>query len=255
MNQPLTTTMRRAVAACTLLAATATPALATVLTFDSQQPTVLLGGETLTEAGFTLTALEGPFTAANGIRSASGAILQPSDPSGCAGIACPVGDGSAWYAGLNDGGLRLSRGDGHAFSIDSLDYGFLAAQPVDAGLHGQLVLNGTRLGGGTLRLALDFPGQDADGNFVFASAALAPLAGTLFSSVEFSACIFTDGACVNSLEQSAFNAAQFALDNIGTTVSPVPEPSTWFSLLAGLGVLGAMRHHRRRRAVTPHSGE
>ena len=245
MHPFMSTIGRRALAACTLLAATAAPAFADVLTFDELAPTVLLGGETLAASGFTLTALEGPYTAAHGISSASGAVLQPADPFSCEAIACPVGDGSAYYAGLNDGGLRLSRGDGRAFTLDSLDYGFLAAQPIDAALHGQLVLSGTRLGGGTLHLALDFPGQDADGNFVFSSAALAPLAGAVFSSVEFSACIFTNGACVNSLEQSAFNAAQFALDNIGTTVSPVPEPSAWLTLLAGLGVLGTVLQRRR----------
>jgi hypothetical protein len=58
--------------------------------------------------------------------------------------------------------------------------------------------------------------------------------------------VFIDGSCVNSLDQPAYNLAQFALDNIDATVSAVPEPATWMALLAGLGVLGAAARRTRR---------
>jgi hypothetical protein len=237
-----TAAARGTLAACAMLAA-ATPAHAAVLTFDDIAPTVLLGGESVGTGGFLWTALEGPYTAANGLHGASGAILDAADPGSCTALACPAGD-SRYYAGLNDGGLHLARTDGRSFSLDRLDYAFLAGTPVEPGLAGQLVLTGTRAGGGAVLLRLDFPAQVAGGTFPVGSAALLPFTGISLSSLDISACVFAEGSCVNSLEQSAFNGAQFAIDNLGTTVSPVPEPAAWMSLLGGLAVLA-----RRRKQV------
>jgi hypothetical protein len=236
MTSLLPTIARRLLAGAALLAALA-PAHADILTFDAQSPALLSGGDTLAEAGFVLTALEGPYTAANGITSLVGAVL---DAGSCADIGCPAGDGTRYYAGLNDGGVRLSRGDGRAFEFAGLDFGFVAANPL-SGTTGQLLVTGS-WGGGSTTLALDFPASDGAGNYVFAPGALSGFAGLQLTSVEIHACIFSDGTCVNSLEQSAFNEAQFALDNLNVTVSPVPEPSAWLALLAGLPLV-----LRRRR--------
>jgi hypothetical protein len=228
------------------------PAMAGVITFDGQAPVVLAGGETLSEAGFMLTALDNPYGLANGVGGLSGAILDGADPSSCDGIACPGGNAGLYYAGLNDSALRLSRADGRTFSVDSLGYAFLAARPVDPGLRGQLVETGTRADGGSATLALDFAGAAPDGTFGFSSVTLDGFGSAAFASVTFSACVFIDGSCVNSLDQPAYNLAQFALDDIGATVSPVPEPATWMALLAGLGILGAAA---RRRTVNLAQGE
>ncbi|GGY02597.1 PEP-CTERM sorting domain-containing protein [Massilia dura] len=244
MKKLLQTPVRQALFACALLATA--PAMAGVITFDSQAPVILGGGETLAESGFTLAALDNPWGIANGVNGLSGAILDGGDPSGCDGIACPAGNASLYYAGLNDSALRLSRADGRTFSVTSLDFAFLAPQPVDAGLRGQLVVSGTRADGATATLALDLPGLDANGAYAFATAALDGFNGAAFTSVTFSACVFIEGSCVNSLDQPAYNLAQFALDNIDATVSAVPEPATWMALLAGLGVLGAAVRRTRQ---------
>jgi PEP-CTERM motif len=233
----------RALAAGALLAAA--PAMAGMITFDTQAPLALAGGDTLAEAGFTLTALDNPWGLANGVSGLSGMILDGADAAACEGIACPAGNASRYYAGLNDGALRLSRDDGRAFSVTGLDFAFLAAQPVDPDLRGQLVLTGTRADGGSATLALELPGPDAAGNFGFAAATLDGWTNAAFTTVTFSACVFIEGDCVNSLDEPAFNLAQFALDNIDATVSAVPEPSTYAMLLAGLAGLGVAARRPR----------
>jgi len=237
--------VRRLLAAGLLLTAAALPAVAETLTFNNQAPAVLEGGEFLQEAGYTLTALEGPVTAAYGLHSGTGAILDPSDPFSCELISCPVGDGSRYYAVENDGGVRITENGGKSFQLKGLDFGFIAPYPVTDGVYGQLLLTAVRSGGGgSISLALDFPGQDGYGNFTFGAAALGALQGVQLSSVTLSACVFIDDAtCVNSLDQPAFNQAQFGLDNI--SVSAVPEPSVWLMLTAGLG-LGLLAWMRRR---------
>lgn len=239
-------TMRRWLAACGLAAAAvAAPLHAEVLDFEQLAPTALLGGESLLDSGYLFTALEGPFTAAYGLHSGTGAVLDPFDPGTCDVAACPGGGTGKFYAGLNDGGLQLSRADGKSFSLSGLDFAFLAPMPMTEPLSGQLLVSGTGAGGTSLALTLDFAGQDALGHFQFSSAALSAFSGIQFNQVVFSACLFIDGACVNSLDQPAFNEAQFALDNI--SVSAVPEPSTWVMLFAGLALL-AFQLARQRRA-------
>lgn len=241
-------TMRCWLAACGLAAAAmAAPLHAEVLDFEQVSATALLGGESLLHSGYVFTALEGPFTAAYGLHSGTGAVLNPYDPGTCEVMACPGGGTGKFYAGLNDGGMQLSRADGKAFSVSGLDFAFLAPVPMSEPLSGQLVVSGTRSGGGSLSLSLDFAGQDSLGSFLFSSAALNAFSDIQFSQVQFSACLFIDGACVNSLDQPAFNEAQFALDNI--TVSAVPEPSTCALLLAGLVLLSVQLARKRRAAV------
>jgi hypothetical protein len=232
-------TTRRLLAACSLLAAIA-PAGATMLTFDQQVPDVLEDGANLLESGYRLDVLNGPVAAELDLHGIAGAILNPADPYSCALVSCPSGDGSKFYAGLNDGGVRLSRADGQAFKLDHLDFAFLTPLPVDDGIYGKLVLTGMGAGGSSVTLALDLPGQDGYGNFVFASASLGSFAAAQFSSIAISACVFDeDGGCVNSWDQPAFGLANFAIDNVG--VSAVPEPSAWMLLLGGLGTVAALR--------------
>jgi hypothetical protein len=239
MKKTLTSARRLAVL-CTLLAAQCAvlaPAHADILTFDAVAPVALLGGESFLDADYRFTALEGPVTAQLGLQSGTGAVLDPNDPGTCDTAACPSGAGSHFYAGLNDGGMQLSRADGRSFSLASFDFAFLAPLPSTGDLLGQLLLTGVRSGGDSLALALDFAGRDAYGSFMFSGASLGAWSGMQFSSVAFSACVFSDGACVNSFDLPAYNEAQFALDNIGVNVSAVPEPSVMWLMAAGLGML------------------
>ncbi|WP_295997457.1 NF038120 family PEP-CTERM protein [Rugamonas sp.] len=232
----------------------AMPAHADMLTFNSQKPDVFVGGDSFTEAGYLMQVLEGPYTAANGISSTSGAILDPRDPFSCEVASCPAGDGSQYYAGLGDGGVTLSRADGKGFVLNSLQYAFLAPYAMSDGSYGKLQMSAVTMDGHAFSLSVPFLGQDGNGNFLYNTLPFnLGAGGTGLSSLTFNACFYgDDGVCVNSLDQPAYGQAQFALDNLQvSTVAAVPEPGTWGMLLAGLALVGAVSRLRRRRPSTP----
>jgi hypothetical protein len=218
--------------------------MATTIGFENSPDLPIFGaGDTYLESGYTMTVVDTP-AGAGGLL---GAIVDGSDPNRCDIIACPVGDTSRHYLGLNDGGLNVARDDQQAFKLSGLDYAFVG--PI-VGLpnqnYGKLVLTGQLQGGGTVQAAFNFPLQNAAGDYTFAHLSqLGSLGGASLTSLTINACLFgNDSQCY----YPAFNQAQFGLDNV--EVSAVPEPETYAMLLGGLGVMAMLSRRRRANAAS-----
>lgn len=233
----------------------AAPAHADTITFEAVSNVVsatlaagdslYVGGDQFLDAGYTMTVRTGPLFESVGENGLSGAQIAGNDAYNCNVATCPSGNGSKYYAGLNDGALNLVRSDAQGFTISGLDFAFVA--PVgglsDAS-YGQLVLNGIAIGGTSHSISLDFPSQDGAGIFSFAHWNLGPGFGdTSFSSLTINACMFdATGACINSADSPTPFIAQFAIDNLN--VSAVPEPSSYLMMLLGLAGLGLLARRR-----------
>lgn len=241
------TLLKKSVAAALVgLAACALPAHAELIDFNNSSLGTLDGGQFVNAGGgFRATAIDGPVARELGFTGLAGLVIDGANPLSCDTLACPTGNTSQYYAGLNDGAVALTGASD--FALNALKYAFVA--PI-GGLtdfvYGQLVLTGTRNDGTVISATRDFPGQDGGGNYVFGEWILDGLfAGARLSQLTISACLFdAAGACVNSFDNPAFNQAQFAIDDID--VNAIPEPSTAFLVL--LGLMGVGYASRRRAA-------
>ncbi|GAA4030690.1 NF038120 family PEP-CTERM protein [Actimicrobium antarcticum] len=217
--------------AVTLLAM---PLAQATVNFDSIGPDIYGAGDTFSENKFTMSVLGDGF---------AGAILDGADPYACFIAACPVGNSSHYYAGLNDSTISFARSDAGGFKMTSLDFAFLA--PVTGNIFGgvgRLQLSGVTQAGGLFSLSRDFPEQ-INGAYAFSTWALGPtFSSAIFRSVSVNACLFDgEGGCV----LPSGNQAQFALDNVN--VSAVPEPATYAMMGLGLMVLAGAARRRRSR--------
>lgn len=223
----------------------AAPVMADTIDFDSLDSNTFNGLDTFDAGAYHFAVIDTPVAGPSGTGFA-GAIGYGSDPYLCAIAACPSGNSSMFYLGVNDGSVNISRGDSKAFQLGSIDYAFVA--PVDnlpGYSYGQLTVTGITTSGGTVTYAFDFPAL-AGGSSPFLTANLASkFGGTAFSSVTISSCIFTDSGCVNPSD----NQAQFAFDNL--TLAPVPEPQTYAML--GLGLAAISLVVRRRANQNNHA--
>lgn len=238
--------------ACAGIAAAATlfctaPAGAAVINFSSLPASAHLSGTVLTENGYNMRLLEGPVAAYYGDVSGTGTIADPDNPFTCDIITCPTGADGNYLMVLNDGAVRFSRASRiGGFKLTGLDLAFLAPVEVADGNYGMLRLFGTELDGTVTTAYLDFPGQNAAGNFSFDSASITrDFSRLTLANLTIDACLYNAlDECVNSFDNPAFNQAQFALDNL--SFSEVPEPGSL--LLAGFG-FGALALQRRRQRV------
>ena len=225
----------------------AAPAMAATIGFEGSPDLPIFSTDpgfqsSYSEAGFTMSVLDSPA----GPGGLLGAIVDGSDPNSCAVTACPVGNLTRQYLGLNDGGLSVTNDHHQAFTLGGLDYAFVG--PI-VGLpnqnYGKLVLTGQLQGGGSVQAAFNFPLQNAAGDNVYTHLSqLGGLSGVSLTSLTINACIFSDD---NQCYNPAGNQAQFGLDNLEVTAA-VPEPETYAMLLGGLGVMAMLS--RRRRAAT-----
>jgi hypothetical protein len=225
----------------------AAPAMASVVNFESLSPDAIYGdGDTLSEAGYTLTAVDNH----GGTSGAVGLLLNGMDSTSCWLGGCPTNNTSHSYLGLNDGGVTITKDNGVTFTLRSLAFGFVAPF---GGLpnfsYGQLLLTGTFGNGGTVDYALQFPGLDNSGNPVFDTATLpAGFGNAGLTSLTIRACLFDGvGGCTVAadINDPSIYQAQFAIDNL--TLTNVPEPGSL--ALIGLG-MGAFLARRRKSVVS-----
>lgn len=222
----------------------AAPAMADVIDFESIGSATYNGKDVFSEYGYNMQVIDSAASTGTG---GAGAVGNGNDPYLCAVAACPVGNDSYYYMGVNDGGLKISRDDHKTFSLQSVEYAFLA--PI-GGLptvsYGMLTVLGQTAAGGTAVANFRFPILNSGGNSPFKTAGLdARFGGLQFTSVTFSSCIWDDGdACINP----AGNQAQFALDNL--TLTPVPEPETYAMMGLGLAAIGLMSRRRSKPQAT-----
>ncbi|MES2349763.1 MAG: NF038120 family PEP-CTERM protein [Pseudomonadota bacterium] len=221
----------------------AAPAMADTINFETIAPTVLGGGEIVSEAGYDMTVIDSQANEPG--TYFSGAIANGSDPSQCDVIACPTGNGSYFYMGLNDGALKVSRADNQAFRLYSVDYAFLPPVGGLAGYsYGQMTVVGQKVGGGTVSFNYDFPAL-IGGQSPFLSAALShDFGNTAFSSIIIGACMFDGTSCVNP----AGNQAQFGVDNLN--LAAVPEPETYAMMGLGLAAISLLSRRRAKQAAS-----
>jgi len=222
----------------------AAPAMADVLDFDLQNPDIFGGGYSFSEAGYTF--LVNDTTAPGGGGGLAGVIFNGNDPDSCDVAACPVGNATMYYAGVNDGTVTLSR-DGGAFQLNSLRYAFLPPV-VGSGpySYGQLTLVGTLASGTKISTSIDFPALVAGGYSPFAASTLdSAFTSGIYTSVTIGACLFTSAT---ECTYPYGNQAQFAIDDLNVTA--VPEPETYAMMGLGLGVLALLRRRQLRAAAT-----
>jgi hypothetical protein len=194
------------------------------------------------QAGFTLQVRNNATAAADDY-GLVGALVDGADPFGCYITACPTGNASTWFAGLNDGALDLSRDDHLAFTVDGLQFAFIG--PV-GGLpnlaFGQLALTGTLAGGGTVTVRNDFPGQGSAGSFRFDQFLLGGFGANALTRLRIDACLYDANGGCSFDHLTTQNQAQFAIDNV--QLSLVPEPAALTMLMVGLAALALTARRR-----------
>jgi hypothetical protein len=224
---------RSCLGAVALAFAAVLPAQATVVTFEDVAPSVFFDGDSFVTGSLVfsianLTGLPG-----------FGVVDNASAYSVFANA--PVGTTGQFLGLLNDGGVVVSEEFGRIFTIDSLDFGFIAPLSglAGGGSVGQLTALALNQYGDFVSGAWDFA-DDGAGNFVMATLGAADLGafGGPLQIAVFAACLYDgNGVCQTFVGN---NLGQFALDNISVQI-PEPAPLA----LAGLA-LGLMMVSRRR---------
>ena len=220
--------------------------------FNGLAPIGLTHQDAIVSQGFNIAAYSnGPDAQAG---DAVGAIIDGTDSvDSCGFLQCPASD-STYATFINDGYLELtSTTPGGAFGLKSFDASFLGSNAYDyPAIPGFLRVQGFRADNSSVFEDYRFYPPGSEG-FEFGSYN----SSSLLSNGGFTSLYFFAFVCDNNGDCSAFSTGlgQFAIDNITTTslvAAPVPEPSTWLMMGAGLlGVVGAARRRKQARASAP----
>lgn len=207
-----------------------------VVTFDDLTPDIYFGDTDFSSGGFA-------FTATSFLTPPGGLVGSVDTAAGFMFGNAPTNAVDQFYAGLNDGALRMTTGNDRALLLSGFDFSFIPAVPgfyVDYS-PGALVVQFETWSGEIKLKFFEFPKGDPDGLFAFQSIGAADLGelGQALRSATFFACIYANEGCINP----AGNEAQFALDNI---YASVPEPGSLALLVLGLGLMAGAA---RRRTV------
>ena len=216
--------------------------------FNGLAPVGLTHNDAIVSQGFNIgTYSNDPDAQAD---DAVGAIIDGTDSvASCGLLQCPASN-SSYATIINDGYLELtSTTPGATFGLKSFDASFLGSNAYDyPALPGFLRVQGFYADNTTVWEDYRFypPG---DQGFEFGSYS----SSSLFNNAKFTSLYFFAFVCDASEECLAFETGrgQFAIDNITTTqvAAPVPEPSTWLMMGAGLlGVAGAARRRKQAQA-------
>lgn len=224
----------------------------TTIDFNGLPPIGLTHGDGIVGQGFTAGFFSNDLDARPG--DAVGAIIDGTDSvDSCGSLQCPASNSN--YAAITaDGYLELtSTTPGATFGLKSFDASFLGSNAYDyPPLPGFLRVQGFRADNSSVIENYAFYAPGSEG-FEFGSYA----SSALFNNGNFTSVAFFAFVCDDSEDCSAFNTGlgQFAIDNITLTpgmAAPVPEPSTWLMMGAGLlGVVGAARRRKQAQASTP----
>lgn len=147
-------------------------------------------------------------------------VDDPADHLGMCGSGCASNGTTAFYA-FNRSSVTIDLPDNGAFSLMSLD---VAKTFIGNDIPLTLTLTATGVNGVVT-------------STVFVDARPAEV---------FSTVTFRDFANISSLTITGGQEfPEFSIDNV--MLSPVPEPASWAALVAGLGVMGAIRRRLARR--------
>ena len=219
------------------------------LDFNGLPPVGLTHNDAIVGQGFNIGFYSSDSEALPG--DAVGAIIDGTDSvNSCGFLQCPASS-SNYATVINDGYLELtSTTPGGTFGLKSFDASFLGSNAYDyPATPGFLRVQGFRADNSTLYEDYAFYAPGSEG-FEFGSYN----ASALFSNTQFTSLAFFAFVCDAGGDCSAFSTGlgQFAIDNITTNAleaAPVPEPSTWLTMGAGLlGVVGAARRRKQAQA-------
>lgn len=217
--------------------------------FDSLPPIGMTHNDAIVSQGFHIATYSNALDAQAG--DAVGAIIDGTDAAAsCGFLQCPASN-TTYATIINDGVLQLtSTTPGGTFGLKSFDASFLGSNVYDyPATPGFLRVQGFYADNSTVWEDYAFYAPGSEG-FEFGSYE----SSALFGSSQFTALAFFAFTCDDALNCSAFQTGlgQFAIDNIATTAlaAPVPEPSTWLMMGAGLlGVAGAARRRQQAPAA------
>lgn len=148
-------------------------------------------------------------------------IDDPADHLGMCGSAGCASNGTTALYAFNESGVTIDLDNGGTFSLTSLDVA--------------KTFNGN---GSALTLTLTATGADG---VVTTTISLDAQSAETFST-------FSVGNFVNISSLTIVGGQQFpefAIDNVNLSIAAVPEPASWATLIAGIGILGGAVRRRR----------